>query len=175
MIVDNGTREGLDKFLKAASSEPETVLHYEFMQDYKVRIFSSYLCFYKFAENTTCIVGKGLVVVAFQCSWEFESWLQHWIWKKKKKTPTGKAEIFANLLSCEHLSCSWILNLPTDHLCGSTHFLLLLSLNSLSLAHLSVSACGSCSKNLKVLFMLLLCRDVVANIVFTLKVLKLGF
>lgn len=36
MIVDNGTREGLDKFLKAASSEPETVLHYEFMQDYKV-------------------------------------------------------------------------------------------------------------------------------------------
>lgn len=35
-IVDNGTREGLDKFLKAASKEPETVLHYEFMQDYKV-------------------------------------------------------------------------------------------------------------------------------------------
>lgn len=34
--VDNGTRDGLDKFLKAASSEPETVLHYEFMQDYKV-------------------------------------------------------------------------------------------------------------------------------------------
>lgn len=36
--VDNGTREGLEKFLKAASSEPETVLHYEFMQDYKVHI-----------------------------------------------------------------------------------------------------------------------------------------
>ncbi|XP_072995353.1 7-hydroxymethyl chlorophyll a reductase, chloroplastic isoform X2 [Typha latifolia] len=36
--VDNGTREGLDKFLKAASSDPETVLHYEFMQDYKVHI-----------------------------------------------------------------------------------------------------------------------------------------
>ncbi|XP_050372280.1 7-hydroxymethyl chlorophyll a reductase, chloroplastic [Argentina anserina] len=36
--VDNGTREGLDKFLKAASSEPETVLHYEFMQDYKVQL-----------------------------------------------------------------------------------------------------------------------------------------
>lgn len=36
-LVDNGTREGLDKFLKAASEEPETVLHYEFMQDYKVR------------------------------------------------------------------------------------------------------------------------------------------
>lgn len=35
-LVDNGTREGLDKFLKAASSEPETVMHYEFMQDYKV-------------------------------------------------------------------------------------------------------------------------------------------
>ncbi|XP_058095030.1 7-hydroxymethyl chlorophyll a reductase, chloroplastic [Magnolia sinica] len=36
--VDNGTREGLDKFLKAASSDPETVLHYEFMQDYKVHL-----------------------------------------------------------------------------------------------------------------------------------------
>lgn len=36
-LVDNGTREGLDKFLKAASSDPETVLHYEFMQDYKVQ------------------------------------------------------------------------------------------------------------------------------------------
>lgn len=36
--MDNGTREGLDKFLNAASSEPETVLHYEFMQDYKVLI-----------------------------------------------------------------------------------------------------------------------------------------
>ncbi|CAA7015312.1 unnamed protein product, partial [Microthlaspi erraticum] len=36
--VDNGKREGLDKFLKAASKEPETVLHYEFMQDYKVQL-----------------------------------------------------------------------------------------------------------------------------------------
>lgn len=36
--VDNGKREGLDKFLKAASSDPETVLHYEFMQDYKVQL-----------------------------------------------------------------------------------------------------------------------------------------
>ncbi|KAL9319061.1 hypothetical protein ACSQ67_015578 [Phaseolus vulgaris] len=36
--VDNGTREGLDKFLKAASTSPETVLHYEFMQDYKVHL-----------------------------------------------------------------------------------------------------------------------------------------
>lgn len=34
--MDNGTREGLDKFLMAASDEPETVVHYEFMQDYKV-------------------------------------------------------------------------------------------------------------------------------------------
>ncbi|KAF8388321.1 hypothetical protein HHK36_026987 [Tetracentron sinense] len=36
--VDNGTREGLEKFLKAASNDPETVLHYEFMQDYKVHL-----------------------------------------------------------------------------------------------------------------------------------------
>ncbi|GMH28393.1 hypothetical protein Nepgr_030236 [Nepenthes gracilis] len=36
--VDNGTREGLEKFLRAASSDPETVLHYEFMQDYKVHL-----------------------------------------------------------------------------------------------------------------------------------------
>ncbi|KAJ8616806.1 hypothetical protein MRB53_036178 [Persea americana] len=36
--VDNGTREGLEKFLKSASSDPETVLHYEFMQDYKVHL-----------------------------------------------------------------------------------------------------------------------------------------
>ncbi|KAL9232964.1 hypothetical protein vseg_008016 [Gypsophila vaccaria] len=36
--VDNGTREGLDKFLRAASNDPDTVLHYEFMQDYKVHL-----------------------------------------------------------------------------------------------------------------------------------------
>ncbi|KAK9820540.1 hypothetical protein WJX72_011419 [[Myrmecia] bisecta] len=36
--VDNGPREGLNKFLKAASSDPDTVLHYEFMQDYRVHI-----------------------------------------------------------------------------------------------------------------------------------------
>lgn len=30
--VDNGPREGLEKFLNAASDDPETVLHYEFMQ-----------------------------------------------------------------------------------------------------------------------------------------------
>ncbi|CAK9319720.1 unnamed protein product [Citrullus colocynthis] len=33
--LDNGTREGQDKFLKAASTKPETVLHEELMQDYK--------------------------------------------------------------------------------------------------------------------------------------------
>ena len=36
--VDNGPREGLEKFLQAASNEPETVLHYEFMQDYRVHL-----------------------------------------------------------------------------------------------------------------------------------------
>lgn len=30
--VDNGPREGLESFLQAASSDPDTVLHYEFMQ-----------------------------------------------------------------------------------------------------------------------------------------------
>ncbi len=30
--VDNGPREGLEKFLRAASKTPDTVLHYEFMQ-----------------------------------------------------------------------------------------------------------------------------------------------
>ncbi|NET33252.1 MAG: hypothetical protein F6K19_14730 [Cyanothece sp. SIO1E1] len=34
--VDNGKREGLNKFLNTASASPETVLHYEFMQDYQV-------------------------------------------------------------------------------------------------------------------------------------------
>lgn len=34
--VDNGHRQGLDKFLKLASGDADTVLHYEFMQDYKV-------------------------------------------------------------------------------------------------------------------------------------------
>jgi hypothetical protein len=33
--VDNGKREGLDKFLKAASTRPDQALHYEFMQDYR--------------------------------------------------------------------------------------------------------------------------------------------
>eukprot|EP00249_Psilotum_nudum_P006669 c19968_g1_i2 orf=208-1653(-) len=36
--VDNGSRKGLDKFLRVASTDPETVLHYEFMQDYKVHL-----------------------------------------------------------------------------------------------------------------------------------------
>ncbi len=30
--VDNGPRAGLEKFLNVASSDPDTVLHYEFMQ-----------------------------------------------------------------------------------------------------------------------------------------------
>lgn len=36
--VDNGPRQGLGKFLNAASATPDTVLHYEFMQDYRVHI-----------------------------------------------------------------------------------------------------------------------------------------
>lgn len=34
--VDNGPRSGLEKFLRVASEHPETVQHYEFMQDYRV-------------------------------------------------------------------------------------------------------------------------------------------
>lgn len=30
--VDNGPRQGLEKFLNVASANPDTVLHYEFMQ-----------------------------------------------------------------------------------------------------------------------------------------------
>ncbi|KAG2498592.1 hypothetical protein HYH03_003343 [Edaphochlamys debaryana] len=36
--VDNGPRQGLDKFLKVASSRPDDALHYEFMQDYRVHV-----------------------------------------------------------------------------------------------------------------------------------------
>lgn len=36
--VDNGPRAGLEKFLRAASDDPKNVLHYEFMQDYKVHL-----------------------------------------------------------------------------------------------------------------------------------------
>ncbi|GBF89968.1 hypothetical protein Rsub_02674, partial [Raphidocelis subcapitata] len=36
--TDNGPREGLAKFLNAASSRPASALHYEFMQDYRVHI-----------------------------------------------------------------------------------------------------------------------------------------
>ena len=39
--VDNGKREGLDKFLKTTSESPETVQHYEFMQDYQVHFSAS--------------------------------------------------------------------------------------------------------------------------------------
>lgn len=34
--VDNVSREGLQKFLEATSKSPETVVHYEFMQDFRV-------------------------------------------------------------------------------------------------------------------------------------------
>ncbi|TRU82559.1 MAG: hypothetical protein EWV76_19580 [Microcystis novacekii Mn_MB_F_20050700_S1] len=34
--VDNVTRSGLQKFLKTTSRSPETVVHYEFMQDFRV-------------------------------------------------------------------------------------------------------------------------------------------
>jgi 7-hydroxymethyl chlorophyll a reductase len=34
--VDNGRRGTLEKFLEAASTRPDEVLHYEFMQDYRV-------------------------------------------------------------------------------------------------------------------------------------------
>ena len=36
--TDNGDREGLRTFLNAASADPATALHYEFMQDYRVHI-----------------------------------------------------------------------------------------------------------------------------------------
>lgn len=36
--VDNGPRDGLDRFLNAASTKPEQVLHYEFMADYRVHL-----------------------------------------------------------------------------------------------------------------------------------------
>lgn len=34
--VDNVTREGLQKFLETTSKSPETVVHYEFMQDFRI-------------------------------------------------------------------------------------------------------------------------------------------
>lgn len=63
-IVDNGTREGLDKFLKAASSDPETVLHYEFMQDYKVwflciLLFAFYYFGPKYVLTTVLAINKA--------------------------------------------------------------------------------------------------------------------
>ncbi|GBG65632.1 hypothetical protein CBR_g51515 [Chara braunii] len=36
--VDNGTRQGFEKFLSVVSDDPATVLHYEFMQDFKVHV-----------------------------------------------------------------------------------------------------------------------------------------
>ncbi len=37
--VDNGPRAGLEKFLNAASADPATVLHYEFMQARVLEVF----------------------------------------------------------------------------------------------------------------------------------------
>ncbi len=34
--VDNVSREGLDKFLRTTSRSPDTVVHYEFMQDFRI-------------------------------------------------------------------------------------------------------------------------------------------
>ena len=36
--TDNGRKETLPKFLNAASEDPDTVVHYEFMQDYQVHL-----------------------------------------------------------------------------------------------------------------------------------------
>ncbi|MCL2923818.1 MAG: Coenzyme F420 hydrogenase/dehydrogenase, beta subunit C-terminal domain [Trichodesmium sp. MAG_R04] len=36
--VDNVTRKGLQKFLETTSKSPETVVHYEFMQDFRVHL-----------------------------------------------------------------------------------------------------------------------------------------
>lgn len=41
--VDNGPREGLEKFLQAASSSPDTVLHYEFMQVCHCPVLTAYV------------------------------------------------------------------------------------------------------------------------------------
>lgn len=49
--VDNGPREGLGKFLQAASSSPDTVLHYEFMQVCHCPVL------------TTCLVSGAHVAV----------------------------------------------------------------------------------------------------------------
>ncbi|MDB9496243.1 Coenzyme F420 hydrogenase/dehydrogenase, beta subunit C-terminal domain [Spirulina major CS-329] len=43
--VDNVTREGLQKFLDTTSRSPETVVHYEFMQDFRVH--------FKHSDGTT--------------------------------------------------------------------------------------------------------------------------
>ena len=47
--VDNGPRAGLEKFLNVASSDPDTVLHYEFMQVtlaiFRVYVLAAHICF----------------------------------------------------------------------------------------------------------------------------------
>ena len=57
--MDNGPRQGLDKFLKAASDDPDTVLHYEFMQDYKV--LCQNLFFKRNTKYTYVVVQKYYV------------------------------------------------------------------------------------------------------------------
>ena len=55
--VDNGPRQGLDKFLRAASATPDTVLHYEFMQ---VRCWSRPASVPGPVESETCFCWAGL-------------------------------------------------------------------------------------------------------------------
>ena len=50
--VDNGPRQGLEKFLNAASSDPDTVLHYEFMQ-----VPPHYCCFCCNLESLVSSMG----------------------------------------------------------------------------------------------------------------------
>lgn len=65
--VDNGTREGLDKFLKAASDEPETVLHYEFMQDYKVHLKHLDGRIEEVIHPLCFLLGPSLTIPAVSC------------------------------------------------------------------------------------------------------------
>lgn len=44
--VDNGPRQGLEKFLNAASKDPETVLHYEVRQGWNLLIFLLGICYF---------------------------------------------------------------------------------------------------------------------------------
>ena len=67
--VDNGPREGLAKFLGAASAAPATALHYEFMQDYKVHIKHDDGRY----EKVFCLVFWGFVgCVYWRVCWRAE-------------------------------------------------------------------------------------------------------